>query len=150
MRLVNGPNQYTGRVEVYANSAEGLGNAQWGSICDDNWDIQDARVVCRQLGYPDAVVAPLLAYYGEGTGPIWLDDVQCLGTESDLFACVHNGFGNHNCEHDKDASVECSGLPTYLYVVNCKYIYISQLRHYCIVKDAHVGCVCRYLLIMHV
>ena len=112
MRLVNGPNQYTGRVEVYANSTEGLDNAEWGTICDDSWDIQDARVVCHQLGYPDAVAAPLSAYYGQGTGPIWLDDVQCLGTESDLFACVHNGFGNHNCEHDKDASVECSGLPT--------------------------------------
>jgi len=56
------------------------------------------------------MAALLSAHYGQGTGPIWIDDVQCLGTESDLFTCRHNGIGNHNCEHYKDASVECSGL----------------------------------------
>jgi len=69
-------------------------------------------VICRQLGYPDVVAAPLSAHYGEGTRQIWLDNVECFGTESDIFACQHNGFGNHNCEHDNDASVECSGLLT--------------------------------------
>ena len=109
MRLVNGSNQRTGRIEVYTNNTGGLDNGEWGTVCDDDWDIQDARVVCRQLGYPDAVAAPRNAHYGEGTGPVWLDDVDCLGAELDLFACAHNGLGNHNCEHDKDASVECSG-----------------------------------------
>ena len=96
---------------MYANSTGGLDNAEWGTICDDNWDIEDARVVCHQLGYPDAVAAPLSAHYGQGTGPIWLDNVECLGTELDLFACGHNISGNHSCEHDEDSSVECSGLP---------------------------------------
>ena len=109
VRLINGPNSHTGRVEVYANSTGGLDNAQWGTICDDNWDIQDARVICRQLGYPDAVAAPLSAHYGQGTGPILLDDVQCLGNELDLFMCAYNRNGYHNCKHDKDASAECSG-----------------------------------------
>lgn len=109
---MNGPNQYTGRVEVYTNQTGGLDNAQWGTVCDNNWNIQDARVVCHQLGYPDAVSAPLSGHYGQGTGPIWIDDVECLGTESDLFACVHNEISNQNCDHDKDASVECSGLAT--------------------------------------
>ena len=127
IKLVDGPNQRTGRVEVYANSTGGLDDAQWGTVCDDEWDIQDARVVCRHLGYPDVVAAPLSAHYGQGTGPIWIDDVECLGMESDLFACQHSGIGNHNCEHDQDASVECSGLSTlYNYLVKfscCVAIY---------------------------
>ena len=107
VRLVDGPNPYTGRVEVYI-STDGVG--VWGTICDDSWDIEDARVVCHQLGYPYAVAAPSHAHYGEGTGPIWLDDVQCVGNESDIFTCVHNGIGNHNCIHSRDASVECLGM----------------------------------------
>ena len=95
---------------MYTNSTGGLDNAEWGTICDDNWDIQGARVVCQQLGYPDAVSAPLNARYGQGTGPIWLDDIQCIGNESDIFACTHNGIGSHNCKHEADASAECSGI----------------------------------------
>ena len=94
---------------MYTNSAGGVDGGQWGSICDDDWSIQDARVVCHQLGYLDAIAAPSTAHYGEGTGPIWLDNVQCLGTESDIFDCVHNGIGVHNCGHYEDASVECLG-----------------------------------------
>ena len=124
VRLVNGPSPLTGRVEVFSNSTGGLDNAEWGTICDDNWDIQDARVVCRQLGYPDAVAAPVNAHYGEGTGPILLDNLQCLGNELDLFACPYNRNGNHNCKHDKDASAKCSGImvninnPPRAYVLN--------------------------------
>ena len=98
-------------MEVYTNSTGGLDNAEWGTICDDFWDINDARVVCRQLGFPDAVSAPSFARYGQGTGPIWLDNVACLGTEPDLFTCGHIGIGNHNCGHHEDASAECSGIP---------------------------------------
>ena len=105
VRLTGGPNPYTGRVEVYTSTG-GLG--RWGTVCDDNWDIQDARVVCHELGYPYAVAAPVNAHYGEGTGPIWLDNVQCLGNESGIFACTHNGTGNHDCHHHEDASAECS------------------------------------------
>ena len=66
--------------------------------------------MCRQLGFLDAVSAPLFAHYGQGTGPIWLDDVVCLGTEPDLFICRHYGIGNHNCRHHEDASAECLGI----------------------------------------
>jgi len=109
VRLFGGPNPHTGRVEVYTNSTGGLHDAEWGTVCDDDWDIQDAKVVCQQLGYPDAVAAPRDAHYGQGTGPIWLDNVQCLGNESDLLMCINNGIGYHNCKHEEDASVECSG-----------------------------------------
>ena len=108
IRLSDGPDPHAGRVEVYTNSTGGLDNAQWGTICDNNWDIQDAKVACRQLGYLYAVVAPLPAHYGEGTGPIWLDNVQCLGNESNLFLCVHSGIGSHNCGHDQDVSIKCT------------------------------------------
>ena len=105
---MDGPNPHTGRVEVYTNSVGGVDNGEWGSICENNWDVQDARVVCRQLGYPDAVAAPMSVHYGQRSGQIWLDYVQCFGNESDIFACRHNGIGAHNCELDQDVSAECS------------------------------------------
>ena len=108
MRLVDGPSPHAGRVEVYA-STEWDNIAQWGTVCHDFWDIQDARVVCRQLGYADAVAAPLSAHYGQGSGQILLDNVQCLGTERDIFSCLHNEIDINYCYHFEDASAECLG-----------------------------------------
>ena len=99
VRLVDG-SYNAGRVEVYYSDA-------WGTVCDDYWDINDAHVVCRQLGFPVALNAYGKARYSKGTGPILLDDVSCLGSESSLFSCGHRGLGNHNCDHNKDASVRC-------------------------------------------
>ena len=48
------------------------------------------------------------AFFGEGTGPIWLDEVSCTGSESELLECPHNSVGNDNCIHSEDASVRCS------------------------------------------
>ena len=62
------------------------------------------------------MAALLSAHYGQGNGPVLLDNVQCFGNELDLFTCAHNGFGYHNCKHDKDASVECSGMYIHNYV----------------------------------
>jgi deleted-in-malignant-brain-tumors protein 1 len=91
----------TGRAEVFYNE-------RWGTICHDYWDINDARVVCRQLGYPYAVRALNGYQVPDGTGQIWLDNVGCTGNEQSLINCSHNGWGNHNCGHYKDAGVECS------------------------------------------
>lgn len=93
---------------MYANSTGGVDNGEWGTICDNNWDIQDAIVVCHQLGYLYAVAAPLSPRYGEESGPIWLDNLHCLGNESDIFACEHSGFGSQSCKHGQHVSVECS------------------------------------------
>ena len=83
-------------------------NGVWGTVCDDNWDMNDAQVVCRALGHANASRALHSAYFGQGSGKIWLDDVNCLGNERSIEKCSHNGWSVHNCGHSKDASVICS------------------------------------------
>ncbi len=82
---------------------------QWGTICDDRWDINDARVACRQLGYLNAVTALQGRDVPDGTGKIWLDDVGCTGSEQSLASCSHSGWGSHTCGHYEDVGVQCSG-----------------------------------------
>ncbi|KAG7999740.1 Deleted in malignant brain tumors 1 protein [Nibea albiflora] len=100
-RLVNGNSRCSGRVEI-------LYNNQWGTVCDDNWDVYDAKVVCRQVGCGPAQSATSGGSFGPGTGQIWMDDVSCSGSESALSECRHRGFGTHNCGHGDDAGVICS------------------------------------------
>ena len=82
-------------------------NGEWGTICDDNWDLSDATVVCRQLGYDGAVRASTGAEFGQGTGRIWRDEVMCDSTESMLSSCSASSWGSHNCGHNEDAGVVC-------------------------------------------
>ncbi|XP_028407289.1 deleted in malignant brain tumors 1 protein-like [Dendronephthya gigantea] len=93
----------SGRVEV-------LYHGFWGTICDHGWDMRDARVVCRQLGYPGAVRALHSQQVPSGSGQIWLNEVSCTGKEENITSCPHYGWGVHNCVHDEDAGVECSTI----------------------------------------
>ena len=100
-KSVNG----TGRVEIFYKG-------QWGTVCDDSWDGNDARVVCRQLGYKYTIQALQQSNrnnkFPVGSGQIWFDDVHCTGSEENITSCTHNGWGSHDCSHPEDAGVECS------------------------------------------
>ena len=82
-------------------------NNTWGTVCDDSWDFREAQVVCRQLGFDGALEAVSYAQFGQGTGPIWLDDVACFGNEQTLAECLSSPIGQHNCRHYEDAGVRC-------------------------------------------
>ena len=73
--------------------------------------------------------------YGAGSGPIWLDDVDCRGEETDIAYCSHEGWGRHSCEHRNDVSVRCqTGITNSLkYDVQqvTKVEYRSKLYHFC-------------------
>ncbi|RXN32439.1 scavenger receptor cysteine-rich domain-containing group B -like protein [Labeo rohita] len=102
MRLVNGRNPCEGRVEV-------LHNGTWGTVCDDDWDMVDSNVVCRQLDCGIAVAVGSSSRFGQGSGPILLDNVDCKGGEMDLSQCGNQGWGIHNCYHYEDVAVTCKG-----------------------------------------
>ncbi|XP_026570413.1 macrophage receptor MARCO isoform X2 [Pseudonaja textilis] len=96
LRLVGQDNR--GRVEI-------LHKGQWGTICDDHWNVNSGNVICRMLGFSRAVnvfTAP------EGSGQIWLDDVQCSGNEISIYLCNKREWGENNCSHSEDAGVECA------------------------------------------
>ncbi|XP_052223135.1 neurotrypsin-like isoform X1 [Dreissena polymorpha] len=106
VELVNGPNNQSGRVEIV------IGNIR-GTVCDDNWDDNDAKVICRMLGF-EVGKALNKSHFGEGSAcSILLDEVQCDGTESSIMTCRHSGLGLHDCGHHEDASVICSPKKNY-------------------------------------
>ena len=102
IRLADGGGRCSGRVEI-------LDQGSWGTICDDRWDLDDAHVVCRQLGCGKALQATLSSSFGAGSGPIWLGNVKCTGKEYHVWRCPSWGWGKHYCEHGQDAGVVCSG-----------------------------------------
>ncbi|XP_060558822.1 neurotrypsin-like, partial [Ruditapes philippinarum] len=102
VRLVNGSNQYEGRLEVWHDRS-------WGTVCDDEFDVLSTTVVCRMLNYQHT--NPLLfgsLYYGSGTLPIHLNDVSCTGSEIRLSQCPHNVLGAHNCSHKEVVGMSCT------------------------------------------
>ena len=102
LRLVDG-NTGTfvcGRVEVFHDG-------EWGTVCDDRWNLADGNVVCKQLGYVRAERVFYTAHFGRGNGPIWMDGVQCGEGTNTLAECEHNGWGVHDCSHSEDAGVCC-------------------------------------------
>nr|CAH7761024.1 unnamed protein product [Callosobruchus chinensis] len=100
IRLVNGSSSHEGRLEV---SHYGI----WGTICDDDFNEDAAKFVCKRLGYKGASTVKKDSYFGAGTGPIWLDQVSCAGEELDLKDCTTWDWGEHNCDHNEDVGVIC-------------------------------------------
>ena len=106
LRLADGYKDGEGRVEIFHDG-------YWGTVCDHEWDIKDAQVICRQLRYSKAIFTPKHALFGKGNGHIWLDHVKCLGSESSIENCQHGGWKNYyinHCSHYHDASVICSNV----------------------------------------
>ncbi|XP_053426320.1 galectin-3-binding protein isoform X1 [Nycticebus coucang] len=101
MRLADGGVANQGRVEIFYRG-------QWGTVCDNLWDLTDATVVCRALGFENATEALGRAAFGKGTGPVMLDEVECAGTEPSLADCKSLGWLKSNCRHTQDAGVVCT------------------------------------------
>ena len=105
VRLVDGPNKYEGRVEVYHNG-------EWGTVCDYGWNLNEAQVVCSELGFGKAIDVKHSAFYGKGSDRIWLNNLDCVGTELTIGNCLHQGWNvTHYCRlrtDAGDAGVICS------------------------------------------
>ena len=100
IRLTDSTSANKGRVEMWMGG-------RWHSICDDFWDETDGGVVCRSLGYSHATGVSGNANYGEGKGDIILDNVMCVGNETNIAYCDNLGIFQENCAHSEDAGVTC-------------------------------------------
>ena len=103
LRLMNGTSNHSsqGRLEVYHN-------ADWGSVCDNEWGLPDTKVACRQLGFKGADTFTSGAEFGKGSGQVWLDAVACKGNEKRLDECLHSGWASTECTHEMDIGLTCS------------------------------------------
>ncbi|XP_025840354.1 macrophage scavenger receptor types I and II isoform X1 [Vulpes vulpes] len=101
VRLVGGKAPHEGRVEIFHNG-------QWGTVCDDHWELRGGQVICRSLGYQGVQTVHKGAYFGQGTGPIWLNEVFCFGRESSIEECKIRQWGVRVCSHAEDAGVTCT------------------------------------------
>ena len=100
-----------GRLEIFYKG-------EWGTVCDDFWDKNDAQVVCRELGYKYTIRTILSDLAPMGPERMWLDDVHCNGNEQNLSSCSHSGWGNHDCRAFMFfVGVECSSAGNMLHQV---------------------------------
>ncbi|XP_042201728.1 deleted in malignant brain tumors 1 protein-like [Callorhinchus milii] len=100
LRLVNGQHSCEGRVEVFYNGT-------WGTVCSDSMGLEDAEVICKQLGCGHALKVDIDGQIDKASGPIWMDEVECNSQESFLWQCSSTPWGEHDCEHSDDVRVVC-------------------------------------------
>ena len=92
---------FAGRVEV-------LSYGVWGRIDgSSSWDRTEAEVVCRQLGFPGVVTALKYSPFGEGSGPVLMSNVRCIGNEKTLKQCQYNDWLKINVYQNREAGVIC-------------------------------------------
>ena len=101
VRLVEGPNSNEGRVEVFYSGV-------WGQVCGAGWDMLAADVVCRSLGYGGASRYRVnITIIRQENDTMWLSGGQCIGNETSLSQCPHNGWGERTCGGNQSAGVTC-------------------------------------------
>ncbi|CAG2230933.1 DMBT1 [Mytilus edulis] len=122
VRLMGGTVPNEGRVEVYHQG-------QWGTMCNDGFTVNDARVICRMIGFEtkNVTITPS-SYFGTSTLKIMMDDIRCTGQETHIAACNFSGWGQHNCQHSKDVGISCGRTP--LRLVNGTRISSGRLEIY--------------------
>ena len=102
---LNGSTPLEGRVEICINNA-------WGTVCNNHFSPSDTPVICRNLGYnfTDSYAIPLPPdTMWPSDGPIFLDELDCIGTEESVLNC-HHSIGVHStCTHEQDIAVRCVG-----------------------------------------
>uniref|UniRef100_UPI003AAC6C34 scavenger receptor cysteine-rich type 1 protein M130-like n=1 Tax=Centroberyx gerrardi TaxID=166262 RepID=UPI003AAC6C34 len=100
VRLVDGTSLCSGRLEVKSKQF-------WSSVCEADFDQQDAEVVCRELGCgaPSVLQGAL---YGEVEAPMWTEEFQCEGSESVLLDCGSSGSARNTCSPGKAVGLTCS------------------------------------------
>ena len=104
LRLTGGHDESEGNLLVFHDG-------QWGGVCDDEWDEYDARVACKQLGYPGSVGITNGGLFGYTPSQIWMDNIYCYGTEERLEDCRFEGWGVHDCDRTEAAGVRCKPHP---------------------------------------
>ena len=90
-------NRITGQIKVYYNR-------QWYDVSYDDWDIKDATVACRQLGYDYVASSTFSTNHNYQTA---FNSLTCNGTETSLFECAHSGFRYHSWANRQVARVSC-------------------------------------------
>ena len=104
VRIVGAPaSSQEGVVQVFYNNT-------WGWVCDEQWDKQNADVVCRELGLTNSSATQIVAANNQEHGTIWTNNVHCVGNESSLFSCPHDEWKlNGSCGNNQRAGLVCSG-----------------------------------------